>query len=539
MSVWDDQPANNLNRPPASTGQGPSAVPTPRGTDMRRAHDDVRVAAKKDAAEVIARARRDIRQIVTDARREIQEITAQVHAADVEMAESALPDPGDIEYEELPVLDADAWLGPSQADEQPPVKSVRSGTIAAPTVFAEPAGYLSSDPSRLPASGPVRTFVALFTLVGIVVLAGTVWWLGRNPAGFSSATRVDSVPLPGPDSASTPALDPSAALTPPPAPIAAPEGLLVQIDVQRPTWIRTTVDGDVDAGRTYSEGELIKIEGGTEVAVRAGDAGGLLVSVNGGPNRPFGPDGVALTRRFSRVTTPAAETSATPRPEPAPPALGAPVASVPTTVPPNPTTSAAPPRPGSDVAAVRPPAAPAPAPTEVAPPPAPATPTASAPPPSSPGPSAPRTDPPAPLPPAVSVPPVSSAAAPPSAPPPPARAAAPVRMDIAASARQWMDAYHRQDRVVMQSLTAPSLAINDERRATQRFPFGLEVTRAFEEEELHLSGDSAIFNARMTERASTGSIVSRVSQTWIRRLGQWQLQEARILADAPASSAVR
>jgi len=107
-------------------------------------------------------------------------------------------------------------------------------------------------------------------------------------------------------------------------------------------------------------------------------------------------------------------------------------------------------------------------------------------------------------------------------------------MDIAASGRQWIDAYHRQDRASMQVFTAPSLAINDERRPDQRFPFGLEVSRSFDDEQLHLSGDSAIFNARMTERASTGAIVTRVSQTWIRRLGQWQLQEARFLPDSGA-----
>ncbi len=530
MSVWDDQPTGSLNRRPANVGQGSSAASTARRASHLRAHDDVRVAAQRDAAEVIARARRDIQQIVADARREIQEITAQVHAADVELSESALPDPGTIEYQELPVLDADAWLGSPAAEAEPTSRMVRSATmssptVAAPAVFSAPPGYLSPVPARLPPSGPVRTFVALFTLAGLVVLTGTVWWLGRNPAGFAPTAR----PVPPEAAAGTqtmPSLDPAAALTPPPVPSSVPEGLLVQIDVQRSTWIRTTVDGDVDAGRTYDEGESIKIEGGTEVSVRAGDAGGLLVSVNGGPNRPFGPNGVALTRRFSRVTAPASDAASTPRGETPPTALGAPVAALPTPAPSPAGPPPVAPRTSAEVAApgptVPPPASPLPS--------APTAPSAangtSAPPPSQPGVRPESSSPP---------PPASAAVEPPSG----ARGTAPVRMDIAASARQWMDAYHRQDRAAMQSLTAPSLAINDERRATQRFPFGLEVTRAFEEEELHLSGDSAIFNARMTERASTGSIVSRVSQTWVRRLGQWQLQEARILADAAVSSAVR
>lgn len=86
---------------------------------------------------------------------------------------------------------------------------------------------------------------------------------------------------------------------------------------------------------------------------------------------------------------------------------------------------------------------------------------------------------------------------------------------------------------------APSLAINDERRPDQRFPFGLEVTRAFEDEQLHLAGDSATFTARMTERAATGAVTSRISQIWVRRSGEWHLQEARIVPDGPAPGSPR
>lgn len=105
-------------------------------------------------------------------------------------------------------------------------------------------------------------------------------------------------------------------------------------------------------------------------------------------------------------------------------------------------------------------------------------------------------------------------------------------MDIATSARQWVDAYHRQDRTEIEALAAPSLVVNDERRPTERFPFGLEVMRVFEDEQLTLSGDSAQFAARMIERAATGTFVSRVTETWVRRMGQWQLQEARIATES-------
>ncbi len=91
----------------------------------------------------------------------------------------------------------------------------------------------------------------------------------------------------------------------------------------------------------------------------------------------------------------------------------------------------------------------------------------------------------------------------------------------------------------MDPLGAPSLVVNDERRPDEKFPFGLEVTRAFEEEHLELSGDIGTFTARMTERAATGLVVSRVSQTWVRRAGEWRLQEARITREGQTPSSPR
>ena len=91
----------------------------------------------------------------------------------------------------------------------------------------------------------------------------------------------------------------------------------------------------------------------------------------------------------------------------------------------------------------------------------------------------------------------------------------------------------------MTPLASPSIAVNDERRPDQRFPFGLEITRAFEDEQLQLSGDTATFTARMIERASTGALVSRVSQTWVRRLGEWRLQETRLVPQGQLPPAAR
>lgn len=83
----------------------------------------------------------------------------------------------------------------------------------------------------------------------------------------------------------------------------------------------------------------------------------------------------------------------------------------------------------------------------------------------------------------------------------------------------------------METVGGPGAIVSDDRRPDQRFPFGLEVTRRMDEVGLNLSGDTAVYTGRMVERAATGEHTSRVTQTWVRRMGVWRLQESRITAD--------
>src|SRR5207249_2025459 len=76
----------------------------------------------------------------------------------------------------------------------------------------------------------------------------------------------------------------------------------VVITAQRRSWIRTTVDGRSDAGRTYDAGETKTFVGSRGVALRAGDAGALAVSVNGGAPKVLGRDGEVVTKEFAPAT---------------------------------------------------------------------------------------------------------------------------------------------------------------------------------------------------------------------------------------------
>jgi hypothetical protein len=82
-----------------------------------------------------------------------------------------------------------------------------------------------------------------------------------------------------------------------------PSRLSLTIDVRRPAWIRTTVDGRADVGRLFNAGEKRTLTARDAIVMRSGDAGAVFVSVNGGQSRALGLDGQIVTRRFANPST--------------------------------------------------------------------------------------------------------------------------------------------------------------------------------------------------------------------------------------------
>jgi 4-diphosphocytidyl-2C-methyl-D-erythritol kinase len=72
----------------------------------------------------------------------------------------------------------------------------------------------------------------------------------------------------------------------------------------------------------------------------------------------------------------------------------------------------------------------------------------------------------------------------------------------------------------MGAMGTENVTVSDERSVTERFPaWQGGVQRNLDEVALELTGDVAVFTARMTEHAESGAgeHVSRVSQFWQRR----------------------
>jgi hypothetical protein len=256
-----------------------------------------------------------------------------------------------------------------------------------------------------------------------------------------------------------------------------------------------------------AQGETVRLNAKQSVSLRVGDAGAVYVSVNNGQAAPLGQDGQVITRQFV--------VEATQRPQPpvaaAQPQLPAPTS--PQGVPPQRSTPvsspiAAGPAPapaGSNpVPLVQPVAAtPGPALEPAAPPPSRAEATV-------PPPAAPRAELPTPGP------------------------ATPVSAVVTAS-RQWLEAYHRQDRATLAALQADGLQLTDDRRNEERFPANVDVNRTLDRISVQIAADTAVLTAVMTERTSDNSVpprVSPVSQVWQLRGNQWRVSQVRLVSEA-------
>jgi hypothetical protein len=116
---------------------------------------------------------------------------------------------------------------------------------------------------------------------------------------------------------------------------------------------------------------------------------------------------------------------------------------------------------------------------------------------------------------------------------PPAASNASPASAVVAAARQWLDAYHRQERSTMAALSTENLQLADERRAEERFPAGADVNRSLDRVSVQIAADTAVLTAVMTERGDTGALrVSPISQVWIYSGGQWRVKQVRLVSEA-------
>lgn len=531
--------------------------------NLARMREEVLAAADHEARGIVSTARADVRRILLKARRDLLVLAAQVRAAgrlgegedtidtpnflpadDFGQAHNALTtarhDIRRVLDESRPELEGLASEGEAlraalhhhqPADIRRHVSRLPVQDVPQDRFEEAPADFdfISIDADDSPEltirqpQFPIRALVAAAASFGALALMGTGVWMfwpsGRDNSHTETSAAAAAAPKPAARDSASPAVR-----TPIPEPRSP---LSIRLSAKETSWVRVTADGRVTAERIFRPGETENIRASREVSIRAGDAGAVTVAVDGRQPVALGREGEVVTRRFtvqaSRVErTAPAPVAATPRNPPAP------VAQAPTQ---RQARASATPAAATAVA-------PLPPPRVIEQPRVTEQPVTAAPPPALPSPANPSAS--APL---SARPATASVERPPLTPP---AVSPPSLQDVLTrDANRWLDAYYRQDRATMASIS-PQANVSDNRAEKERMPRGLSgVRRTLDEVRFQSAGTEVILTARMTERmdnAAAGQMaqaVSFVSQMWTQRNGSWQLMDVRIMSASAIARSLR
>jgi len=495
-------------------------------------------AAERESQQIIANARNRVRTVLLEARRELLVLTAQV-AASREHSRGPAPEFPNVvravigsARPEIESLEAEAsalratfrQIQPAIERASPlvpepplPRETARAIEPSLPIESPIPATILVDVPLEheaeardreahstfddlislsMPAApaGGMRLLIAL-GCVAVLGAAAVFWWQRparqQQPAIQSaSVSGAKTAPVRDPRSAAadTRHAAPSASAQAPGRPGATNRTIV--IETRRPVWLRVNVDDKTDPGRLVPAGEHREIRA-DRVSIRAGDAGAVVVSINGGASQPLGRDGIALTRDFA--LSPSARQTAAPAPVPDPPLATA-------------STN------GTAGTASRPPS----------PPSLPAAP--------------------------ASLPVASPSAKAPVTPPvlaegrsgTPVAAGVPAEVEIMRAAETWFSAFFRRDQSGMTQAGGRTTVIDDQRGAADVPSPALSVRRTFEQGSVQVVGNSAMYTGRLIETAPGGDrFVSLVSQVWLRSGTSWQLLNVRLSSESHVREALR
>jgi hypothetical protein len=198
----------------------------------------------------------------------------------------------------------------------PPLPDLASGDprgfeFEALPEWAAPASSPELEPPLEPAASPAGRRLIPAGLAAAVIVSALAS-PGSSPAPHSphdtpqpataarsepAAARRQPVPATVSLAAPTAPSASSAPETPPRAAPLPPGTLRVSVEAVRPCWIRLTSDGR-SVERELSAGETITRDSTTDVVIRAGNAGALVVTLNGRTLPPLGREGEIVTRRL-------------------------------------------------------------------------------------------------------------------------------------------------------------------------------------------------------------------------------------------------
>lgn len=138
----------------------------------------------------------------------------------------------------------------------------------------------------------------LATLIVIVLLLGRMWGNGSADAPPADS-NAQAQPAPA-ASAKPGSATPAARQASPSAPPAPRKPIEIELTTTRPVWMRVTVDGERKVEREVAGGQRLTFGADKVILLRAGDGGGVRLSVGGKDQGLLGRDGQIAVRTFTR-----------------------------------------------------------------------------------------------------------------------------------------------------------------------------------------------------------------------------------------------
>jgi cytoskeleton protein RodZ len=141
---------------------------------------------------------------------------------------------------------------------------------------------------------------ALYGLAGITIIGGAIFLISQFSPQSSESTPPETSASSVVDSPSAPPDSPPA-----PSPIASPQpsvapssDIEVSVDLANESWLRVTVDGEIQYEGILPQGEQRTWTAKEQLIIRAGNAGAVLASFNGAAPQPLGNQGAVATVTF-------------------------------------------------------------------------------------------------------------------------------------------------------------------------------------------------------------------------------------------------
>ena len=187
--------------------------------------------------------------------------------------------------------------------------AVQASGLAAASAAPAVSKYAPLPDDEFPFEAPrVRSFppidrrwlyyaAGLAALVLIALLLGRMW--GNRTADAPSPPS-NAQAQPGQPPSAAPGTSAPAVQAAPPAAPAPRKPIEIELTTTRPVWMRVTVDGEKRVEREVPAGQRLAFGADKVIVLRAGDGGGVRVSVGGKDQGLVGRDGQIAVKTFTK-----------------------------------------------------------------------------------------------------------------------------------------------------------------------------------------------------------------------------------------------